>query len=611
MIPQANILWVSDLHLKTTNNCSIKNIYNNRNIFIQSLIDKLLEENFTHLIFSGDLVFSGEEDQYLELYEEVINIIISHYPDIRLIICPGNHDFQWNVLRKNENIFIKYTKENNYAVRRNIESINELSILFANYINFYKRIEAHNSKFIENFEVSNITKFKANHTEIQSNGLFGVFIDHKYKLLFIYLNSSWYSWGTKNWSFLLKSGPGADYSFDTEKFMNSVDLGNLVCIEAQLVWPFLKKLNDNDYKLNLHSYLKIGVIHHPFNWFSWGEWNSNTEFQSIVDFVDIFLTSHTHSKLSKPTNYKLSSLIFESPQLMEHDQFNNLDDQKTNSISLKNNIGYSILYPQHFSFRELNKHDSNSFISKHNYNVLISTPSVGEDKNKYNITIDKVPEKYQLNRRISMVYSALSFKTFRHFINYLDEKKSLLNTNFDIHQFPMHYISELEKFYNSNSNIFKRKKYRSYNAHVLFLEKSISIYFLGATVNAAQIDTLLFKLLTETKCRCYQIYLFDFQVINSSELNFDRFESPESDHGIDELYYSLHSYEHENNMIKLKVNLIERIRANISLDFNEECTIHFNTINYYNYENALIKSRRRRSCYRTFIEKIYSKYISK
>ncbi len=94
------IRWahLSDLHMTSKGVVKF-----NINTVLPSLIEDIAKFNPHFLIFSGDLSYSGQIDEYKEVENKFLVPLLKRCKNLtrkRILIAPGNHDFDWSILRE-------------------------------------------------------------------------------------------------------------------------------------------------------------------------------------------------------------------------------------------------------------------------------------------------------------------------------------------------------------------------------------------------------------------------------------------------------------------------------------------------------------------------------
>lgn len=110
------ILHISDFHYLSKNDQDFVEIARN-------LQDAIIDEEIDLVVFSGDLVYSGEsEESFINAFKILIKPILEHkgLDSNRLMLCPGNHDMIRNIEMK--------------SITKNLSSINNA----VEFIDFFK-----------------------------------------------------------------------------------------------------------------------------------------------------------------------------------------------------------------------------------------------------------------------------------------------------------------------------------------------------------------------------------------------------------------------------------------------------------------------------------------
>jgi len=295
------IIWISDLHFDDICYNEESHLYNLALKLKNKVLD-LIRDNSKiriYVIISGDLAFSGKELEYDKL-ELFLNDTFDNTLDINFITIPGNHDVNWNSYL---DIYLNGYFNNNkpkefleslFLKKKNKVEQFKLHQLFKNYSRFFRNYILQKNK--APIEYSNNYK---------DYGLYGFVIDNECKIIFILVNSSWFSRGHSIKNFLqtikLKEPFVNDDIFDiaeitqesgklwtgyndtTDEFKNySKELKNLLCSEK------------------FHSYLKIMISHHPIEWLDPTELHNyskptyGTFLSEVIKKSDLLLTGHIH-----------------------------------------------------------------------------------------------------------------------------------------------------------------------------------------------------------------------------------------------------------------------------------------------------------------------------
>lgn len=250
------LLHLSDLHFGYEENDTAKSIRNN---CMRQLISKLKhisqQLKIKVVIISGDIGWSAKANDYTEAkiwITEMINAIeIS--PD-KLIICPGNHDVNRDLLK--HCAFPERQEEANKLLC--VEELDELERRFSGYIKFCKELK--------------ITPLELGE---QNNYLLGMRDFEELKIFC--LNSSWFS----------KDDIVADKMWIGNNFLEVMQDKNNI-----------KNLG------NINDKMTICVMHHPETSLHSDERSSyanniNT-YESITKRCNLLLTGHTHEVVKDP-----------------------------------------------------------------------------------------------------------------------------------------------------------------------------------------------------------------------------------------------------------------------------------------------------------------------
>lgn len=130
------IRWVqlSDLHMtiKGVDRFNIKNI-------LPKLIDDIKKFNPHFLIFSGDISYSGKQDEFSEVERNLLKPLLKckNLSIERIFLTPGNHDVDWNTLKLVPlKIFSKIDSQN--QITELFQDSSEFNILQSAHSEYYK-----------------------------------------------------------------------------------------------------------------------------------------------------------------------------------------------------------------------------------------------------------------------------------------------------------------------------------------------------------------------------------------------------------------------------------------------------------------------------------------
>lgn len=246
------ILHLSDLHFKkSTNGC-----INKRDNLIDAIKNKILGSEQLFVLISGDLAYSGQEEEFDEVRKFLISIeteLKKKYSSLQIefIFTPGNHDcdFQDNNEIEIRDIILKSIMENPEICTDTV--VNNSTKVQNNYFNFIKTFSSYERI---NTELSNklLTKYE--------------YVVEGYKITFNSYNSAWMS--TKN-----------------EK-------------QSKMVFPL--KLINKEKIFEDKSNLRISFFHHPYHWL---EHQNIREFKEFVkNSADLIFTGHEHTVTANREN---------------------------------------------------------------------------------------------------------------------------------------------------------------------------------------------------------------------------------------------------------------------------------------------------------------------
>jgi hypothetical protein len=267
------IVHIGDLHISKAN---IDDIERSTDLFANKIISETVGIENIFFIFSGDLVQSGDKDEY-EYAELIIEGIKDKLKDkkINLLFAPGNHD--------------AILDEGNTSREDTINKI------LTNFDTSGNRIETCCSVLRNFYDFSKNFKFL---NELHSDKLvyIGYYDVNGYKIIFQLINTSWLS--------LRHENPAAVW-------IPNNDIINETYIP------------DNS--------INITVFHHPFNWITPKSFNKKKYIDSIIDFSNIILSGHEHQEGANSVN---SDIDNDYAAIVTTCQYNGLDDSGFNLIIL-------------------------------------------------------------------------------------------------------------------------------------------------------------------------------------------------------------------------------------------------------------------------------------
>lgn len=261
------IRWahLSDLHMTSKGVVKF-----NINTVLPSLIEDIAKFNPHFLIFSGDLSYSGQIDEYKEVENKFLVPLLKRCKNLtrkRILIAPGNHDFDWSILRE---IPIDHANA--------IKSQDDLTDFFQNKSKFHHVYSANLSfaflakKYGNNSFENKFPACSVNNIKIKNK-----------KLSVSLLNSS----------FLTKVN-------DTKEINREIDLGNLAIGEYQLQ-------KAHSASLKFKPEVSVAVCHHPTNYLA--QWDKQNTENLLHKFYDFHFSGHLHSPNFQCNTNPLGNLI--------------------------------------------------------------------------------------------------------------------------------------------------------------------------------------------------------------------------------------------------------------------------------------------------------------
>lgn len=290
-----SILWISDIHF----NHGYSNFRQFKDYFKQIFQTEKINRTIEYIIFSGDIAQSGTSEEYNAFYELIIiEVKANEYLKNAIILCiPGNHD---TYIDPSNESWILDELPKSYSEKQKIDQQRK-NENFKNYTKFIReRIDPLNKHIL----ASNPGRF--DHIFEENEYLYGYFIDNKFKLSFILLNSSWYSTGhefDKKYSDLIIQR-NANNPIDKIQLSNVLKTKDKIIeynnqqIDNKLVSDL--KLEENVFK-KFTDHINIILCHHGPNWLHWFEKydsdknrNQNLALNKLFFHGHILMTGHDH-----------------------------------------------------------------------------------------------------------------------------------------------------------------------------------------------------------------------------------------------------------------------------------------------------------------------------
>ena len=240
------ILHLTDFHYRNYRN----NIVDQENVVNKIAGNLLKNEEIDLIIFSGDLVNNGEEENDFILASNLLLESLSKDLNIdksKIIICPGNHDMNWS-----ERIDAIYKQlDNNITTNSELDGylksgdFNHSIKPLKNYLNFEKTF------YTDCLSVKHIEELFSSFEVEVDNKLIGI----------VSINNSWRSIGMDD--------------------------------DNNLLFP-ISKLKESLSYLNRNCDAKILVMHHPLSDFK--KFNSYDIEDIIYNHFDVLFSGHVHKK---------------------------------------------------------------------------------------------------------------------------------------------------------------------------------------------------------------------------------------------------------------------------------------------------------------------------
>jgi len=284
----------SDIHYKTEYKTD-----DHITAYLKSFKDTIIGLNDNQPIdavfISGDIAFSGEGDQYQELKVALRQNLPDSIPIFSVL---GNHDVNWAYLK--DAIGRKKSLENLFSFTEE-DIINELEKTNSKFKKVFKEFrENFDSKINEEIE----PKYLINYCPKSYAGYIWF---SEFKMLFVLLNSAWYSFGPgviKDYYDEMVEPLGPDEI--KRKFFDF--LGEAYSQEGKQSYFFSSFPFSNEISKILKSNNDARVItlaHHPPSWLKWEEQFTTDpdkrNLSELLSVTDLLITGHLHSPVLPPS----------------------------------------------------------------------------------------------------------------------------------------------------------------------------------------------------------------------------------------------------------------------------------------------------------------------
>lgn len=290
------ILWLSDIHYKNDYGKQRNTIEPDGNadvlIYVNSFFNyvRLMPvDSYDYILLSGDIAQDGSREDYALFNQDVLCPLQEHFDQAKLLVVPGNHD----VARGEASFVTSFIKSLSDDLPE------RLVFLGDEMADFVKLFGPYSDAFVSNSKLPT----KGISETYESSLLYGHVLDVEKKVIFIMLNTAWYSIGNnflreyleKHLFDAIRNGSKLDEKELSQITKNiekiATEYGN------QLIG--LDKLKDIEEIISLintyNDYIVITIMHHPINWLDWDERVTNqNKFHQIRQHTDLLLTGHEH-----------------------------------------------------------------------------------------------------------------------------------------------------------------------------------------------------------------------------------------------------------------------------------------------------------------------------
>lgn len=304
-------LWLSDIHYMDTYGQAANS--DDLEAFLSSFhsyLDKFDPSEFDYILLSGDIAQEGSQEDYNQFSRDILDPLQKKFTEAQLLVVPGNHD----VARKDAEFVDEFLAS---LADKNHQRLD----FFEHHFKSFEKIFSH---YTEAFNKNEKIPAKSSQT-YKDSMLYGHVLDVKRKVIFVLLNTSWYSLGSD----LLKtyihktllpvdegkhqdntSEAGVKLSPEEKEDKAKADLEAKVKRltkeishiaeeygNQMLGLDRLKDIKEISEQINNYNdFLVVTVMHHPLNWLSWGErvTTSDNLFHELRKQTDLLLTGHEH-----------------------------------------------------------------------------------------------------------------------------------------------------------------------------------------------------------------------------------------------------------------------------------------------------------------------------
>lgn len=305
------LLWLSDIHYMSdygsvSGSGDLKAFLSGFHEYVETFNPT----DFDYILLSGDIAQEGIAADYAQFEIDILGPLQERFKEAELLVVPGNHD-----VARSDAAFIQQ-----FLSSLSDSDSKRLSFFGADVAGFEKIFRPYTDAFKDHKGVP----AQSSDTYRQTM-LYGHVLDIKRKVIFVLLNTSWYSLGndflkTYIREFLLSpADPEIDkIQPEDQEQVNQELAENLKAKEfedkvnrlskeiAEIAEEYGKQLVGLDHLKDIEKiseliddysdFLVVTVMHHPLNWLSWGErvTSSPNKFHEIRKQTDLLLTGHEH-----------------------------------------------------------------------------------------------------------------------------------------------------------------------------------------------------------------------------------------------------------------------------------------------------------------------------
>lgn len=454
---KVNILWFSDIHyLEKEKQPKDKFFKSFKSSFIKKCNEINSNEIIDYVIISGDLAQSGEKNEYVTFFDDILKPLFNKLKDAKLLIIPGNHDLTYDYLDKN----LYLTKKNKEYLK-----IIKKEELFKNYTDFF-------SKKINLFS----DKMSLGYLNTFYNGYL---IDREKKVIFVLLNSAWLSYSNEILKYYLKNKvSNNDLKDDSKILKHAIEIYSKTLEQGEQLLALEETFSNystlNEFIKNHPDYIVINIKHHPENWLKWEErlsLNEDSFLKLLNDNSHIFLDSHEHVRKEwKPYQNKNHQLFLKSGAFIELKYVtetinkNGSDVDVVKEAILENNLENSLFHTisinssrktinfKNFSYSNTTKW--NEFNNNSNLNFELQKKIIPPlDSNYRQSIIDKIKEKIKVSsfKLISEIFLEIKLIPSKEDDNFAINGKDLFvfqkNNMFDFFKYDFIISNEIKNIY--------------------------------------------------------------------------------------------------------------------------------------------------------------------